>query len=124
MKTDGIPFWITLVLAILAAAGAAAGLLAMAGNGFESFMNPAWGGRGLGMAIMAGAVIAMKNIFAYIALFVASIAREVADLIQLNQLEVFNWSLGAPAAILLGVWCVGLAYAVSAWQVARERPIA
>lgn len=116
MKTNGIPLWITLVLAVLAVAGAAAGLMAMAGNGFETFMNPAWGGRGLGMAIMAGAVIVVKDLFAYVALFVASIAREMADLLQLAQAETFNVGLGVPAIVLLVVWGVGLVYAATAWR--------
>jgi len=116
MKTNGIPLWITLVLAMLAVAGAAAGLMAMAGNGFEPFMNPAWGGRGLGMAIMAGAVIVIKDPFAYVALFVASIAREIADLLQFAQAETFNVGLGVPAIVLLVVWGAGLFYAATAWQ--------
>ena len=114
MRTPGIPLWITIVTALLAIAGGLAGVAAVLGHGMEPFMNAAWGGRGLGLSVIAGFVIWMKNPLAYLALFIAAIIRELADLVQLSWAAEFDWSLGVPALILLIVWSVGIYYSVKA----------
>lgn len=114
IKTSGIPLWITIIVALSVLMGGIAGPLAMAGFGFETFTTPAWGGRSLGLSIIALAAIILKDSKVYLAMFVASIAREVGDLIQLFQAETINWSLGVPAIILLVVWLFGAFYSVNA----------
>lgn len=112
MKTIGVPFPITVILLLLAVAGAVVGVMAILGSGPEDFMNPAWGGRSLGLSVLAAAVIWMKEIVGYLALLVASIVRELADLAQLMQAETFNWGLGLPAIVLLVIWLLGFAFVV------------
>lgn len=111
IKTSGIPVWITIIVALSVLMGGIAGPLAMAGFGFETFTTPAWGGRSFGLSIVALAAIILKDARVYLAMFIASIAREVGDLIQLSLAETINWSLGVPAIILLIVWVIGAIYA-------------
>lgn len=113
IKTDGIPLLITVVSALLVLLGGLAGPLAMASLGFESFMIPAWGGRSFGLSVFVATAILSKNPGIYLAMFVASIAREIGDLIQLFSAETMDWTLGVPT-IILTVWIPGTYYAAEA----------
>ncbi len=123
VKTSGIPVWITIVVGLLVLMGGIVGPLAMAGQGFESFMTPAWGGRSFGLSVFAAAAILLKDHRVYLAMFIASIAREVGDLIQLSQAETMNWGLGAPTIILPIVWILGAYYSAKPRRMVKPNSV-
>ena len=114
IKTSGLPVWITVVVGLSVLMGGIVGPLAMAGLGFENFMTPAWGGRSFGLSVFALIAILLKDRKVYLAMFVASITREVGDLIQLLSAETMDWGLGIPTIILLIVWILGAYYSAKA----------
>lgn len=109
MKAPGIPLWITIVLGLIVLLSVVAGSLALAGNGMEEFMGPSWGGRNLGIGLAALIAILYKSPHAYLAVFVASIGREVGDIIQLTQGDTPDWPIVIFASLLLAVWLMGIA---------------
>lgn len=117
MITRGIPLWVTIVLGLIVLLSVVAGGLALLGNGMEDFMGPSWGGRNLGLGLAALAAILFKSLHAYLAVFFASIGREVGDIIQLSQGAHPDWPVVIFAVALLGVWIFGI---IKAAQTLRQ----
>ena len=108
MKTPGIPVWTTVVLALIIALSIVSSSLAITGNGLEDYMGGAWGGRNIGLAIVAAIAIWLKNPVAYIAAFAGGIARDAGDIIEQFQADEVGWPLVGFAAVLIGVWVFGI----------------
>ena len=117
MRTPGIPFWVTIVLGLIVLLSVVTGGIALAGRGLEDFMGPSWGGRNFGLGLAALAAILFKCLHAYLAVFFASIGREVGDIIQLSQSAHPDWPVVSFAVVLLAVWTFG---SIKAAQTLRQ----
>lgn len=114
MKTEGIPIWITLVLGLTVLLGVGVGGMAMLGSGMDASQTVSWGGRNLGLGLVALGAIVLKSPTAYIAAFLGGIGREVGDLLESFQAETPNMPIVIIAVVMLVVWIIGLGYANTA----------
>jgi len=114
MKTEGIPLWVTLVLAVTVLLGVGVGGMAMLGAGMDASQSVSWGGRNLGLGLVALAAILLKSPAAYIAAFFGGIGRETGDIIDSLSAETPNMPILILAAVMLVVWVIGLNYAFKA----------
>ncbi len=78
------------------------------GNGLDASMTESWGGRNLGIAAAAAVAIWLKSPIAYIAAFVASIFRELGDLIGTLKADTINMGMLAFIVVLLVIWVYGI----------------
>ena len=118
MKTPGIPFALTLLLAFSVINGIFPGLAAMAGYGIFEHMDASWGGRSLGAGLAATVAILLKNPITYLAAFLSSTGREIGDFIFYMQAEVVQWPMVGIIVVLLIGWLVGIWFANRARHVA------
>jgi len=83
LRTAGLPLWVTLWALIVLAFGLVLGVSAMFGaglDGMENSMSVSWGGRHLGLGLVAGAAVLLRSPSAYVAAFIGCIARDLGDL--------------------------------------------
>ena len=111
MKTAGIPIWITYVLLLTVALGVVFGVMALVGAGMDPSQNVSWGGRNLGLGLVAAVAIWLKSPIAYIAAFVGGMGRELGDFISSFQGEAINWPIAILAAFMFVVWVIGIKHA-------------
>lgn len=78
--TIAIPLWVTLFALIICVLGGGLGLMTLLVQTDPS-MTVSWGGRTLGLAIITGMAIYMKNAILYLAAFAGGLARDFGDLI-------------------------------------------
>ncbi len=114
LKTTGIPIWVTLALGITVLLGIGAGTAALLGQGMSPEMNISWGGRNLGLGLVALVAIWSKSHIAYLAAFAGGIGREIGDIMSSFASGSPQWGLIIFAVILLAVWVYGISLTIKA----------
>lgn len=100
--------WVTVVLVLIIALSLFSSSLALANSGLEDYMGGSWGGRNLGLALVAAVAIWLKSPAAYMAAFLGAIARDAGDIVEQFQADEVGWPLVGFAAVLILVWGYGL----------------
>ncbi len=80
----------------------------MLGMGMDASQTVGWGGRNLGLGLVAAAAILSKNLYAYVAAFVGGIGRETGDIIDSLSGAAVNMPILILAVVMLAVWIYGL----------------
>ena len=109
--------WLTVFAIITFVFGTVLGLMAIFGAmpGFENVdpsLSSSWGGRALGLGLVALFAVLLKNPYAYIVAFIGGASRDVGDLIgELQRQEPSIGVLIITALFLIGsVWGIVAAY--------------
>ena len=81
LKTDGIPLWVTLFVVVTVILGLGLGVMAFLGVAQDSSMTGPWGGRSVGLGVVAALAVLMKSPATYVAALAGGVCRDVGDLV-------------------------------------------
>lgn len=102
--TIAIPLWVTIFALIICILGGALGFMTLIVQ-TDPTMTVSWGGRTLGLAIVTGMAVYLKNPLLYMAAFAGGLARDFGDLIaEMSKTEPSTGiTVGIVLFILLGI---------------------
>jgi hypothetical protein len=115
LKTDGIPLWVTIFALLVVLTSGGLGLMALAGMDVGQDVGDSWGGRSLGLGLVAAMAVIMKSPILYVAAFAGGLARDAGDLIE----ELAKAESSAPVTAFIAAFIV--AGALGLWSANKAR---
>lgn len=114
LKTKGIPLWVTIFTLIVSVMGFVFGLLAIFGHGFNPEMTISWGGRSLGLGVVAAVALSLKSPTTYIAAFAGGLCIELGDFISALKKPEPNTAMIIFIFIFTALYILGIVSAAKA----------
>lgn len=121
LKTKGIPLWVTIFALIVSIMGFVFGLLAMFGQSFYPEMTMSWGGRSLGLGVVAAVALSLKSPATYIAAFAGGLCVELGDFIEELRKSEPSTVMIISILVFVVLYILGIVSAVKARNMQSKR---